>query len=198
LFIYKKESITISFLVYDDDVIVTSSSPRSHSLVGAEQYLTHTQSDLSFSINKVFQFLYSPTTVHMTAVKRILRYLKLTISTGLKIRKSSSTLLSAFSDADWTGCPDDRKSTGGFAVFLGSDIVSWCAKKQPMVSHPSSEASTRSWLMPMKLMWVQLLLKELKISCPKATCDNMGAKYLSSNPVFHNHKKHIEVDYHFI
>jgi hypothetical protein len=140
LFIYKKESITISFLIYDDDIIVTSSSPRSHSLVGAEQYLTHTRPDLSFSINKVFQFLYSPTTVHMTAVNRILRYLKLTISTGLKIRKSSSTLLSAFSDADWTGCPDDRKSTGGFAVFLGSNIVSWCAKKQPMVSHPSSEA----------------------------------------------------------
>jgi hypothetical protein len=140
LFIYKKGSITISFLIYDDDIIVTSSSPCSHSLVGAEQYLTHTRPDLSFSINKVFQFLYSPTTVHMTAVKRILRYLKLTISTGLKIRKSSSTLLSAFSDADWTGCPDDRKSTGGFAVFLGSDIVSWCAKKQPMVSHPSSEA----------------------------------------------------------
>jgi hypothetical protein len=101
-------------------------STRYRSIVGALQYLTLTQTDLSFAVNKVCQFLHSPTTIHWEAVKRILRYVKGTISLGLKIRKSNSTLVSAFSDADRAGCPDDRRSTGGFAVFLGNNLVSVC------------------------------------------------------------------------
>lgn len=69
-------------------------------------------------MNKVCQFLQTPTTAHWSAVKRILRYLKGTLGLGLKIVKSSSNLVSAFSDADWAGSVDDRRSTGGFAVFL--------------------------------------------------------------------------------
>lgn len=56
------------------------------------------------------------------------------------MRKSSSTLVSAFSDADWAGCPDGRRSTGGFAIFFGSNIISWSARKQPIVSRSSIEA----------------------------------------------------------
>ena len=115
-------------------------STRYRSIVGALQYLTLTRPDLSFSFNKVCQFLHSPTTVHWEAVKRILRYVQGTIDLGLKIRKSNSMLVSAFSDADWAGCPDDRRSTGGFAVFLGCNLVSWCARKQPTVSRSSTEA----------------------------------------------------------
>ena len=75
------------------------------------------------------QFLHAPSTVHWTAVKRILRYLKFTMGLGIKIVKSPSMLVSAYSDADWAGCPDDRRSTGGFAVFLGSNLMSWTARK---------------------------------------------------------------------
>jgi len=75
-------------------------STRYRSIVGALQYLTLTRPDLSFSVNKVCQFLHSPTTVHWEAVKRILRYVQGTIGLGLKIRKSNSMLVSAFSDAD--------------------------------------------------------------------------------------------------
>jgi hypothetical protein len=62
----------------------------------------------------------------------------------LKIHKSSSHVLSAFSDADWAGCLDDRKSTGGFAIFFGSNLISWSAKKQPTVSRSSTEVEYKS------------------------------------------------------
>ena len=113
-------------------------STRYRSIVGALQYLTLTRPDLSFSVNKVCQFLHSPTTVHWETVKRILRYVQGTIGLGLKIRKSNSMLVSVFSDADWAGCPNDRRSTSGFAVFLGCNLVSWCTRKQPMVSRSST------------------------------------------------------------
>ena len=89
------------------------------SIVGALQYLTLTRPGISFSVNKVCQFLHAPTTLHWTAVKRILRYIRGSTGAGLSICKSPSTTVSAFSDADWAGCPDDRKSTRGLCS------VSW-------------------------------------------------------------------------
>lgn len=73
-------------------------------------------------------------------MKRILRYVQGTVNLGLKFNQASSMLVSGFSDADWAGCLDDRKSTGGFAVFLGSNLISWSARKQPTVSRSSTEA----------------------------------------------------------
>jgi hypothetical protein len=119
-------------------------STRYNSIVGALQYLMMIHPDISFSINKVCQFLHSPTTLHWSAVKRILRYIRGTIHLGLKIVKDKSTLVSAFSDVDWAGCVDDRKSTGGFAVFLCSNLVSWCAHKQKTASRLSMEAKYKS------------------------------------------------------
>jgi hypothetical protein len=108
--------------------------------VGALQYLTLTHPDISFAVNKVCQFLHTPTTVHWSAVKRTLRYIHGTPKLGLNIRKSKSLMVSAFSDADWAGSVDDRRSTGGFAVFLGSNLISWSARKQATVSRASTEA----------------------------------------------------------
>ena len=135
-------------------------------------------------------------------MKRILRYLKQCTELGLKIQKSSSTLVSAFSDADWAGNIDDRRSTGGFAVFIGSNLVSWSARKQAIVSRSSTESEYKAMTnATAELMWVQTLLRELGVKSPQAAklwCDNLGAKYLSANPVFHARTKHIEVDFHFV
>jgi histone deacetylase 1/2 len=172
------------------------------SMVGALQYLTLTRPDISFAVNKVCQFLHAPTTVHWKAVKRILRYVQGTLGVGLKIRNSVSTTVSAFSDADWAGCVDDRRSTGGFAVFFGSNLVSWCARKQPTVSRSSTEAEYKALANAIaETMWVQQLLTELQVPhspVARLWCDNIGATYLSANPVFHARTKYIEIDFHFV
>jgi histone deacetylase 1/2 len=80
------------------------------SIVGGLQYLTLTQTDLSYSVNKVCQYLHAPTTEHWIAIKRILKYVKDTVNTEITFIKSSSTFLSAFIDTDWAGSIDDRRS----------------------------------------------------------------------------------------
>jgi hypothetical protein len=171
------------------------------SLVGGLQYLTLTRPDLSFSVNKVCQYLHAPTMLHLTATKRILWYVKGTIDLGLQITRSPSMLVSGFADADWAGCIDDCRSTGGFAIFLGSNLVSWSAKKQLTVSRSSTEVEYKAIAnATAEIMWIQTLLQELGVPHPSAAslwCDNLGATYLSANPMFHARTKHIEVDYHF-
>jgi hypothetical protein len=161
-----------------------------------------TRPDISFAINKICQFLHSPTTVHWSAAKRILRYIQGTLHLGLKIGVSNSRVVSAFSDADWAGCIDDRRSTEGFAVFFGNNLISWAARKQPTVSRSSTEAEYKALAnATAKMMWVQKLLTELGVSHPTTSrlwCDNLGAKYMSANPVFHARTKHIEIDFHFV
>jgi hypothetical protein len=102
-------------------------------------------------------------------MKRIMRYLQGTPDYGLLLHRSSSSDLVVYMDADWAGCPDTRRSTVGYAVFLGDNLVSWSAKRQTVVSHSS-------------LVY----------------CNNISIVYLSTNPVQHQCTKHVEIDFHFV
>jgi hypothetical protein len=117
---------------------------RYRSIVGGLQYLTLTLLDISFVDNKVCQFLHAPTDVHLAAVKRIMCYVQGTLDTSLKFHSASSLKPNVFSDANWAGCPNDRCSTSGFAMYLGANIVSWSSRKQPTVSRSSTKAEYKA------------------------------------------------------
>ncbi|KAJ1698573.1 hypothetical protein LUZ63_007085 [Rhynchospora breviuscula] len=171
-------------------------------IVGMLQYATITRPDLTFAVNKVSQFFSQPTDIHWQAVKRILRHVKGTLNLGLQIHKSDRLAIQAYCDADWAGDPDDRRSTSGFAVFLGPNLISWSSKKQCTVSRSSTEVEYRSMdVTAAEIMWIQSILTELghkNTSLPALWCDNLSATFLASNLVFHARTKHIELDYHFV
>ncbi|KAD4585188.1 hypothetical protein E3N88_22789 [Mikania micrantha] len=158
--------------------------------------------DIAFAVNKVCQFLHSPTENHWSAVKRILRYLQGTANHGLLLQRSASFTLHAYTDADWAGSSYDRRSTGGYAIYFGKNLVSWSAQKQQTVSRSSTESEYKALANTVaELTWLEALLSELNVamkSTPVLWCDNLGATYLSANPVFHARTKHIEVDFHFV
>nr|XP_016468717.1 PREDICTED: uncharacterized mitochondrial protein AtMg00810-like [Nicotiana tabacum] len=116
--------------------------PREYrSMVGAFQYVTLTRIDIACAVSVVSQFMHASRTTHLHYLKHIFRYLHGTIAHGLFLCASSSnSLVSAYSDADWAGCPDSIRSTTGFVILLGSNIISWRAKKQPTISRSSTEA----------------------------------------------------------
>ncbi|KAF2320905.1 hypothetical protein GH714_031751 [Hevea brasiliensis] len=171
-------------------------------LVGSLQYLTLTRPDLSYSVNYISQFMHSPTLSHLKYVRRILRYLKGTIHFGLFFKKDTSLVLSAFSDADWAGCPTTRRSTTGYCTFLGCNIISWCAKKQHTVARSSTEAEYRSMAhTAAELTWLGYLLQDLQIypkQPPILYGDNLSALHLTVNPVLHSRSKHVALDYHYV
>ena len=113
----------------DGTLLSADGATEYRSLVGALQYLTITRPVISYAVNRACQYLHAPREPHLTAVKRILRYVRSTASYGLHLRPAPSGVLSAFSDADWAGNPDDRRSTGGYAVFFGPNLIAWSARK---------------------------------------------------------------------
>ena len=144
--------------------------------------------------------LYKP---HLALIKRVLRCInKGTLDYGLQLLRSSTYDLVAYSDADWVGCPDTRRSTSGYAVFLGDNLVSWSSKRQNTVSRSSAEAEYRAVANGVaEATWLRQLLLELHAPLRRATlvyCDNISAVYMTSNPVQHQRTKHIEIDLHFV
>ena len=99
------------------------------SLAGALQYLTLTRPDIAYAVQQVYLYMHDPRELHLVALKRILRYIRGALHMGLLLRPTSTTELIAYTDADWAGCPDTRKSTSGYAVFLGDNLVSWSSKR---------------------------------------------------------------------
>lgn len=179
-----------------------SDATQFRSLAGALQYLTFTRPDISFAVQQICLFMHDPRENHLHALKRIMRYIKGTISHGLQLYKTASTDLVAYSDADWAGCPNTRRSTSGYCVFLGDNLISWSSKRQHTVSRSSAEAEYRGVANAVaEATWLRNLLLELHTPLSTATlvyCDNVSAVYLSTNPVQHQRTKHVEIDIHFV
>ncbi|GKV50619.1 hypothetical protein SLEP1_g57319 [Rubroshorea leprosula] len=172
------------------------------SIVGALQYLTFTRPDIAFAVGQVCQHMHAPTHNHFTVVKRILRYLKGTLNYGLQLFRNSSLSLHMFTDADWAGCVDTRRSISGYCLFLGNSLISWSSKKQNTIARSNAEAEYRAIANAVaEVIWVRQLLSELHVflhSPPMVYCDNINAIYMSLNPVQHQRTKHIEIDIHFV
>jgi hypothetical protein len=134
-------------------------------------------------------------------MKCILRYLCGTIDFGL-LRRSSTTELRVYTFVDWVGCPDMRRSTSSYVVFLGDNLVSWSSKRQPVVSRSSAEAEYRVVANGVaEAAWLHQLLQELHSPMARSTlvfCDNVSVVYLSTNPVQHQRTKHVVIDLHFV
>jgi hypothetical protein len=145
--------------------------------------------------------MHTPREPHLTALKRIMRYLRGSLDYGL-LRPSSTSDLVVYTDAEWADCPDTRRSTSGYVVFLGANLVSWVAKRQPVVSRSSVEAEYRVVANGVaEASWMRQHLHELYSPLQRATlvyCDNVSAVYFSTNLVQHQRTKHVEIDLHFV
>ncbi|XP_026444323.1 uncharacterized protein LOC113344595 [Papaver somniferum] len=134
------------------------------SVVGALQYLHLARPDISVAVNKVCQYMHDPYEENWELVKRIIRYLKNTVNYGLHIRSSSDFSLQAYSDADWAGSLDDRRSTSVYCIYFGGNLISWSARKQKTVSKSSTEAEYRGIaIATSEIKWIQSLLQELGV-----------------------------------
>lgn len=146
--------------------------------------------------------MHEPRHLHLSAVKRIIRYLLGTPNRGIFYKAGSPLVLKAYSDADWAGCSDSRRSTTGWCMYLGDSLVSWKCKKQERVSKSSTEAEYRAMSGACsEIVWLRRLVS--KLGFPQASptllhVDHKSAIQITENPVFHEITKHIEVDCHYI
>ncbi|KAH9660146.1 protein kinase domain-containing protein [Citrus sinensis] len=185
-----------------DDGDLLSDPTLYRKLVGSLIYLMITRPDISYAVNLMSQFMHEPRHLHLSAVKRIICYLLGTLNRGLLYKAGSPLVLKAYSDADWAGCSDSRRSTTGWCMYLGDNLVSWKCKKQESVSKSSTEAEYRAMSGACsEIVWLRRLVSELGFPQASPTllhADNKSAIQIAENPVFHERTEHIEVDCHYI
>ncbi|KAI3691775.1 hypothetical protein L6452_31577 [Arctium lappa] len=170
-------------------------------MIGSLMYLASSRPDIMFSTCLCARYQANPKEIHLSAVKRIFRYLKGTADLGLWYPKDTSFELTAYTDADHAGCMLDRKSTSGHVQFLGDKLVSWGSKKQLCVSTSTTEAEyVAAASCCSQVLWMRTQLREYGFHFNKIPiyCDSKSAIAITANPVQHTKTKHIDVRYHFI
>ncbi|CAI0412284.1 unnamed protein product [Linum tenue] len=158
-----------------------------------------------YSVCLLSRFMESPTRQHMLAAKRVLRYLKGSASLGIWYSKGDGEdQLLGYTDSDYAGDADDRRSTSGYAFFLAGGVISWASKKQPIVTLSTTEAEyVAAAYCVAHCVWLKKVLESIGWGAAVAgktviLCDNSSAIKLSRNPVLHGRSKHIDVRFHFI
>jgi hypothetical protein len=173
-------------------------------IVGALRYLMNTRPDLSYAVGYVSRFMEKPTTEHLLAVKRVLRYIAGTVDYGCHYgKKKGADVLVGYSDSDLARDVDTRKSTTGVLFFLNDNLVTWQSQKQRVVALSSCEAEyIAATTAACQGIWLSRLLAEFKgdegADPFTLKIDNQSAIQLSRNPVFHDRSKHIDTKFHFI
>lgn len=173
-------------------------------MVGSLMFLMcMTRPDIAFVVSALSRHLDNPGQADFVAVKRVLRYLQGTKTSGIQYGAFSSTLL-GYSDSDWAGSKEDRKSTSGQVFLFGGGPISWSSKRQSVVATSTTEAEYIAAAHAAKeAVWLQMLLRELgeggsDIDQVKIRMDNTGAIALTKNPEFHQRTKHMDVRWHYI
>jgi hypothetical protein len=156
-------------------------------------YLTATHPDLMFVVSLISRYMEHPTESYLLAAKRILRYVKGTTKFGMFYRKGGDTEFCGYTDSDYAGDEDNRKSTSGYVFMMNSSAISWSSKKQPVVTLSTTEAEfIVAASSACQVVWLRRILKSLNhvLSGPTVVyCDNISAIRLSKNPVMHGHSK---------
>ncbi|XP_065622400.1 secreted RxLR effector protein 161-like [Quercus suber] len=171
------------------------------SMIDSLLYFIASRPDIAFSVEVCARFQAVPKKSHLTAVKRIIRYINGTSDYGIWYSKDSNEYLAGYSDTDWAECIDDRKSTSGGCFYLGNNLVSCMSKKQNSVSLSTTEAEyITAGSCCAQLLWMRKLLHDYGITQDTkcVLCDNISAINLSKNPVQYSKSKHIEIRYYFI
>ncbi|KAJ4724427.1 Retrovirus-related Pol polyprotein from transposon TNT 1-94 [Melia azedarach] len=172
------------------------------SAVGSLMYaMVCTRPDLAQSVSVVSRFMGEPGKEHWQAVKRIFRYLKGTFDVGLIYRGDTQCLVTGFSDSDYAGDVDSRRSMTGYVFTLGSSVVSWKATLQPTVTLSTTEAEYMALTEAAKEgIWLKGLVSDLGLHHDQAIvyCDSLSAICLAKDQVHHERTKHIDVRYHFL
>lgn len=169
--------------------------------VGSLLYLAQaTRPDISFAVNAVSQYCSNPGRRHWEAVKRILRYLKGTAGNRLVYKKDGNSQVVGYTDADWGGDPDTRKSTTGYVFVLQGGAISWSVKRQPTVALSSCEAEYMALSRTIQeALWLrnlqQPIFEEQKITI---LCDNQSAISIARNGSYNPRTKHVDIRYHFV
>ena len=188
----------------DDGVSNKVDSVTYQSIIGSLLYAAiATRPDIAQAVGVVAKFSSSPNQAHLTAAKRILRYLKGTLNLAIRYQKLEDEELIGYTDADWAGDLDDRHSTTGNIFMMGGGPVSWLSKKQAIVALSTSEAEYVALsFATQEIVWLRkLLITDLKSTSQKPTVlmeDNQGAISIAKNPVAHARTKHIDIRYHYI
>ncbi|KAJ9544292.1 hypothetical protein OSB04_023999 [Centaurea solstitialis] len=170
-------------------------------IIGSLLYLTASRPDIVFSTGVCARFQCDPRDSHLSAVKRILRYLKGTPDFGLWYPKDSGFELIAYTDSDHAGCKLNRKSTSGACQFLGDKLVSWSFRKQNCVSLSTAEAEyVAAACCCSQVLWMKTQLADFGYTMQRIPiyCDSKSAIQITANPVQHSRTKHIDIRYHFI
>lgn len=172
------------------------------SLAGSLMYLTTTRPDIMYAVSLISRFMQDPHESHWRVAKRILRYVSGTHNFGIHYSPTKQFELVGYTNSDWAGSVDDRKSTSGYVFSLGSGVVSWSSKKQATVALSSAEAEYMvASLASSQAVWMRRILTDLHLVQEHPTtiyCDNNSTISMTKNPVFHARTKHIEIRHHYI